>query len=227
LIRKRALQQSDPMLFAGWLRRVFDHPVTDPAWHWDVGADTTEPAPPECVAHLTRLFEEPTVLAAYSDAQVNQGFWYLLCSSCSNYMFSLTESDVAWSLRQRGIRAIAILFERLFARRCSNHLSHFDEQGAGPLNSACYMWWDLFPVVGPPGNPNYAELDAELFAVMKQILAVDSLACQESALHGLGHWHVYYPEIVHQAIDEFLARAGNMRQELRDYAVCARRGYVL
>lgn len=109
------------------------------------------------------------------------------------YTSSLIEPGVAWPERQRGIRAIAALFTRLFARRCSNHLSHFDEKGASPLNSACYMWWDLFPTWGQPEDPVEAKLDAELLAVMSQILAIDSLPCQESELHGLGHWHMHYP----------------------------------
>ena len=38
---------------------------------------------------------------------------------------------------------------RLFAPRCSAHLSHLDrgEMIAGPLNTLCYMWWDILPGV--------------------------------------------------------------------------------
>lgn len=216
------------MSFDDWLRRVFDHPVTDPAWHWDAEADTEEPSPPDCVAYLTRLFEEPErVLAPYSDAQLNQGFWYLVDPGCSSHTLSLFRPEVAWADRRRGIRAIPSLFERLFARRCSDHLSHLDEEGSGRLNPVCYMWWDLFPAGGWPEDPDSAEVDAELLAVMKRTLALDSLACQESALHGLGHWQLYYPRFVQQAIDEFLGRAAAIRRELRQYAEHARVGYVL
>ncbi|MFN0016765.1 MAG: hypothetical protein ACKVP0_00815 [Pirellulaceae bacterium] len=208
--------------YLDWIRHVFDHPISNPAWHWDLKADTTEPPPPESVAYLTRLFEEPEILATYSDPQVNQGFWYLVDNSCSSYMFSLIELGVSWPERQRGIRSIATLFAQLFAHRCSNHLSHFDEVGAGALNLVCYMWWDIFPARGQDGEL----LDAELLAVMKRILTLDSVACQESALHGLGHWHMYYPEMVEQIIDEFLARVDSARPELREYAECARRGCV-
>jgi len=220
------MRQQDEAAYQTWLQQVFDHAVTDPAWHWDSEADIGEPPPSECVVYLTRLFEQPEILTPYSDAQVNQGFWYLVSNACSSYMFSLIELGVAWQERQRGIRAIATLFDRLFARRCSDHLSHLDEVGAGPLNSVCYMWWDIFPAAGQPDNPDRKGLDAELLAVMKRILTIDSLACQESALHGLGHWQMGYRGVVEQAIDEFLTRAGKMRQELREYASCARRGYV-
>jgi hypothetical protein len=39
-------------------------------------------------------------------------------------------------------------------------------------------------------------LDVELLAVMKEILTLDSLACQESALHGLSHWRHHYSRFV-------------------------------
>jgi hypothetical protein len=212
--------------YLDWIRHVFDHPVTNPAWHWDLKADTTKPAPPECVAYLKRLFEEPEVLTDYSDAQVNRGFWYLVDNSCSSYMFSLIEPGVPWPERRQGIRSIATLFARLFAPRCSDHLSYIDEAGAGTLNGVCYMWWDIFPACGHPSNTELKVLDAELLAVMKQVLTLDSVACQESALHGLGHWHMTYPEIVELTIDEFLARVGDIRPELRWYADSARQGCV-
>jgi len=221
------MEQSSTTAFVDWLRQVFDNPVADPAWRWGVAADIPEPAPPDCVAYLTWLFEEPeSALAPYSDAQINQGLWYLVSASCSNYAFSLIEPGVAWPQRRRGLRAMATLFERLFARRCSSHLLHLDEVGAGPLNPVCYMWWEDFPTRGRPTEPGYAAVDVELLAVMKRALALDSLACQESALHGLGHWQQDYPGVVEQTIDEFLARADGMRPELREYAEYARLGYV-
>ena len=94
------------------------------------------------------------------------------------------------------------------------------------MNPVCYMWWDLFPAFGRPTEPDYAAVDVELLAVMKRALALDSLGCQESALHGLGHWQDQYPGVVEQTINEFLARSGGMRQELREYAEYARLGYV-
>ena len=70
-------------------------------------------------------------------------------------------------------------------------------------------------------------MDAELLGVMKQVLALDSVACQESALHGLGHWQMDYPECVRNAIDEFLARSKDARSELLAYAERVRTGYIL
>jgi hypothetical protein len=222
------MEQPHATTSSDWVGRVFDHPVMDHAWHWDIGADTSEPAASDCVAHLTRLFDEPELaLAPYSDAQIGQGLWYLVDNSCPNYMFSLIEPEVVWPRRQQGIRAIGSLFERLFAPRCSDHLSHRDEQGANPLNAVCYMWWDIFPAYGRPNDPVYAGVDAEVLTVMKRVLSLSSPACQESALHGLGHWQGHYPGVVEQAINQFLTRSAGLRPELREYALSARWGRVL
>jgi hypothetical protein len=46
---------------------------------------------------------------------------------------------------------------------------------------------------------------------MATVLDLESLACTESALHGLGHWHRAYPERVEGLIDGFLARRRESR----------------
>lgn len=217
---------NDPA-YEKWVRQVFDHPVTDPAWHWDIGADVAQPVREESVSHLTRLFEHPEILSVYSDAQLNQAFWYLVDSGCSDYMWCLVEPPVDLALRMRGIHAISILFRELFAKRCTARLSHLDEAGRGPLNSACYMWWDIFPRPRITEDDEGRRIELALIATMKLTLSIDSVACQESALHGLGHWAMYYPKVIFPAIDRFLANTPKLRPELKDYALRARVGYVL
>lgn len=221
-------QPSNLPTFSEWVGHIFDHPVSNPEWYWASDADTAEPPAQTSVAYLTQLFTDPeTILAPYTDAQLNQGLWFLASNACSNYMFTFLEPEVAWPARQAGIRAITNLFAKLFANRCSPHLSHLDEAGANPLNSVCYMWWDLFPTWGHPESPTEALVDAELLAVMKDVLALAALACQEGALHGLGHWHLHYPAEVEETIDVFLRRQPRLDPRLRQYALAARRGCVL
>jgi len=62
---------------------------------------------------------------------------------------------------------------------------------------------------------------------MTNALALDSIACQESALHGLGHWHGAYPDEVEAIVDRFLAAHPTSRPELLTYARSARSGCVL
>jgi hypothetical protein len=47
---------------------------------------------------------------------------------------------------------------------------------------------DEFPCIALPSDPNLRRLSDTALTTMEHILGLGSLACQESALHGLGHW---------------------------------------
>ena len=161
---------------------------------------------------LAEVFENSAVLLAdYSDGTLNQAFWDL----GSNVWWALGEDSIPWNLRQRVIISFASLFRDLFANRCSPVL-----RGHGsPLNSACYMWWDF--------DCWRSTLTSALLPVMRSILAIDHIACQESSLHGLGHWyHRQQREAVERIIDEYLEREPHIPAELRKYAYWARQGCV-
>ena len=160
------------------------------------------------------------------DAQLNQGFWYLTSASCSDFMFALVESKVPLASRLRALRSFLPLFEQVMAVRCSPHLSHLDEQPANPLNSACYMWWDILPIHGKPEEPDRAEFDAEVLRLLPRLLAIPHDACRESALHGISEWQLYYASI-ERVVNEFLARTPGLRPELVSYAQRAKVGGVL
>jgi hypothetical protein len=95
------------------------------------------------------------------------------------------------------------------------------------LNLVCYMWWDIIPIYGQPDVPERSELDQEILGVLESTLQLDSIACRESALHGLGHWQHYYPQRVGEIIDAFLMKYRVLRKDLEMYAVNAFTGYVL
>src|SRR5262249_33104418 len=103
---------------------------------------------------------------------------------------------------------------------------HLDEPGVNPLNSPCYMWWDITPVPSGATDADQGPLTDACLSVMERTLALDSIACQENALHGLGHWHSHFPERVESIIDAFLTSDPNIRPELRKYALSARGGCV-
>jgi Leucine Rich repeat len=216
--------------FENWLKYVFDHPVAsehDAIWYWDEDWGSGIISPLVTVAHITRTFENShEVLKPFSDAQLNQGFWFLVSNSCSDQMLAIQDDSVPEQNLQRCIRSIFTLFEQCFARRCSPHLSHIDEPNANPLNSICYMWWDIFPWYGCPTRATHRHIDAEFLHIMQKILYLDSDACRESALHGLGHWQHSYPDRVVEIIDEFLVKKPNIRSELKQYATYARMGCV-
>ena len=211
--------------FEGWVKWVFDHPVTKPEWYQDVNAECWTASPVVIVDYIIRLFEEaPILLAAYTDAQAAQGLWFLVSGIRCEGVGSICEETVLHSQRERCIRSIYILFESYFAIKCSPHLSHIDEQGANPLNVVCYMWWDLFR---QPEQQLARELNPRLLSTMERVLHLNKDACTESALHGLGHWHLNCPEEATRIIDEFLASNPDIRQELRTYALNARIGRIL
>jgi hypothetical protein len=208
-----------------WIRYVFDRPVTDPAWHFSLDSPYWDLAPEAAAELIAESFENAGVLLQpFSDAQLNQAFWFLLSSGNSNYMFCLTDASVTWAARKRALRSFVRLFRDVMAVRCAPCLSHLDEAGATALNSACYMWWDLIPI--GTGDPSDSALHDEVLAVLAEILDIPHDACRESALHGLGHW-ARYQSGVSGTIDRFLEGSKNLRPELVTYAKQARTGCVL
>jgi hypothetical protein len=240
--------------FSHWLDYLFGHPVGPSGFRetddwWDEQAN-----PSLAVAYFTRLFEVPdTLLEQYPHDQIDRGFWFLLGES--GHLRPLLEPPVPLEERCRALLAIARLFERLFAPSCANHLGHLDRgpEAAKPLNSICYMWWDLFPTWGgyddvqppsptappPSRRPQPADalmihptlapqsVDDALLTVMAQTLRLDSDPCRESAIHGLGHWNRSYPVRTTRILDEWLAAEPRISPELRQYALSARSGCVL
>ena len=213
--------------FEEWLKLIFDHPVGGPQWYFDVEAPFWDAPAEITVDYITKFFASPIpFLKDYTDEQLNQGFWYLVSNGCSDMMFALSEPSVPLEQRLRCLRSFGSVFEQLFAVRCSPHLSHSNEPGACPLNSACYMWWDLLPLSGQPSVSLQKPIDSAALEVMANTLALDSIACQESALHGLGHWQSAYPAEVAKIIDHFLKENPQLRAELIRYAQSARCGCV-
>jgi len=217
-----------PTDYKGWLEHVFNRPVTKPEWFFAATAEAGwEPAENDFLTYVAQAFEGPeAAFRGFSDAQIAQGLNYLISPSCSNDVFALKDGTISWPKRQRAVRAILTLFRDLFAKRCPAVISSIDEKGGGPLNGVCYVWWDVFPLHGDPQKSEQKDLDHEVMVVMQKTLELDHIACQESALHGLGHWAHSYPERVEKIVDEFLTHNENLRPELKQYALQARSGKV-
>jgi hypothetical protein len=215
--------------FDEWIRYVFDHPVTEPEWYWEEH-DFWDPMvyPRVTVSYLTRLFENPVAsLSAYSDSQLSQGLYYIVSNNVSDHMFALRDGRVPLPERLKGLEAMFIVFDELFASRCSANLCYLSEEDKGvanPLDGICYMWWDILPIHGvTAGRDTLATADT-ILDVITRILALDS--DRESALHGLGHWYYYDPTKITGIVDKFLASHRQIRPELFTYARRARKGHV-
>ncbi len=212
--------------FEDWVRHIFSHPATEPAWYCGLDMDCFDRGPADAtVGYLTRLLENSgQLLKGYPKAWIDQGFWYLLAGS--NYPQAILDETVPLENRLQLIRAMGNLFADVFAVRCAHHLSHLDQAGQAPvpLNCICYMWWDVLPI---HGGPPQEEIGKACLEVMAQTLTLPHCACQESALHGLSHWHLNYPQETEQVIDEFLNREPDLSPELHRYALNARKSAVL
>lgn len=206
-----------------WAKDAFDHPVTYPAWHWSDDAQDF-PDSEHTLRMMTAVYSNPErFLGHYSDAQLNQGLNMLASNACSNASFSFSNRCIALELRCVGLRAIGNLFELLFAKRCSRTLDEWDAPGASPLDSVCYMWWDIFPFVG---GSSAVEETRICLSIMEQSLASPSEVCQYSALHGLGHWFYGTPEMTVPLLDRYMQTHPSLHPRLRAYAALARVGEV-
>jgi hypothetical protein len=216
--------------FDDWLDHSFGREVRfqQSPWYFDPEHDWWDPPPAEAVSYLTRLFEDPeTALQGFADSQIAQGLTYLANTSASGDNRWLCSTDVPIKDRVRCVKSVAELFAKLFEPRCTPSLSHLGEADAGTLNCVCYMWWDVFPSLALANDPDLPTLHDCALCTMERILHLNSIACRESALHGLGHWQRDYTEKVTQIIDRFCE--GHSRADLRllAYAQSARCGCVL
>lgn len=205
------------LTFEEWVYHIFDHPE---AWYFGIGNEFWNGPAPVTVAYVTRLFEDPVPpLEGFTDEELNRGLWYLASSGGSGMLSDIDHGSVSLADRARCLGSFSVLFEQLFVPRCTPYLSHLDEKGVAPLNSICYMWWDIIPLAGGPP-------DDTLLAIVECELAVDHLALQEGALHGLGHWQHHAPSRITSIVDAYLHRNPHLRPELHTYALAARGGCV-
>jgi hypothetical protein len=217
------------LTYEDWLPYVFDHavPFYEEAWYFEPEADWWRPEPEQAVDYLARLFENPELLAdEYSDSQIAQGLHYLIDNGAGAYCQFLVDGSVPLEARTACIETFSTLFARLFQPRCEPVLSHLDEPGGNALNRICYMWWDIAPLgaVAKPSTPD--PIHDACLDVMRGTLALPNPACQENALHGLGHWAHAYPEFTAATIGGYLAANPQLRPELARYAEAARSGCI-
>jgi len=183
------------------------------------------PLAPVLAEYLARLFGNPEPLIdRYSGDQLNKGFWFIAGIE-SSYFHTAREPNVPLDLQVRWVTAIGTLYEKLFAPLCTPHLGHLNEGPAHPLNSAVYMFWDM-DTLGPD-DERAPHLTEPIFNILERALSLDSVACQESALHGLGENESTHPERVRQIIDAYLRNNPGLPDDLREYAEDAREGNVL
>jgi len=193
---------------------VFDHPTPaspwEPEWFHDPELEVFYDARVQA-AHLARLFREPEPIAKrFTCEQLEQGFWLILGPAGLDSGFLqglLWDDELEWELRAALIDAMVDLFADFFAKE--------------PLETTCFLWWDLLAWdYGPGGrdparDADDARVQAAMFEALCRILALDSESCRKAALHGLGH--LRHPDGP-RTIEQWLETCGNADPALRDYA---------
>jgi len=96
--------------------------------------------------------------------------------------------------------------------------------GTKPLDSICYMLWDL-AIHGTYSLIRDPEIDKESVNTLARIIAIPSIACQQSALHGLGHL-VQDACLGANVIQKYLDDHPNLRSDIQKYAQHAWLGKV-
>ena len=212
-----------------WLSYVFDHavPYYEQAWYLEPETDWWRPQPEQALAYLARVFENPESLVdEFSATQIAQGLHYLNDNRAGAYCRFLVDDSVPLDARTACIEAMSTVFARLFQPRCEPILSHLDEPGGNALNRICYMWWDIMPIGAATAARRSDPIHEGCLAEMHETLRLPNPACQESALHGLGHWARAYPEFTAAVIDGYVAANPKLRPELVRYAKAARSGCI-
>lgn len=219
-------------VFEDWVCYLFDHPVEDSPWHYeDFTEHWSNQEDPDTLVlvaeYLGKLFRSSArLLEQYTPAQIEQGMSALIDPGALGHVTALASSMVPFAIRRQGILAIERLFEDLYAPSCSHFFCHIDDgpEPPSPLNSSCYMWWDVAPLDLQGKTPR--KTDHLILRVQANILRLPSVACVESALHGLGHMALHYRRRVHRIIDDFLRTRADLPQCLLDYAAAARDGAI-
>ncbi len=200
-----------------WVLLVFD-PDAD-YYPWPPGRDD--------LANLTRLFADPvTSVGGLDDETIGIGLWNVLDPGGAGTTFAVGDTDLPITDRVACVRAIPTLYRDLLAPRCAPRLGHLGEQ-EGRLEMIAYMFWDIAAFGGVEGTRNGNLLEDAVLETLDDILHIDHAACQEGAIHGLGHRFPRHPERVPAILRTFLRRGPIADDRLVPYAESAMSGCIL
>jgi hypothetical protein len=104
-------------------------------------------------------------------------------------MFALADATVALDVRLRCVRATVRPSIASSLRRAVRRISRISTSRRRRAERCLLHVVGHLPLLrARPDDPRIARLDRAALDVMADALALDAIACQESALHGLGHW---------------------------------------
>jgi len=151
------------------------------------------------------LFKKPKILLEkYNGEQIEQGFEFILSPGVliTSWLWDKNNNP---QIRREFISSMENVFNEIFV--------------VNKFENLCFMWWDYLRGFDDDKDLQVMEW---MFETLSGILKIDSIDCQMSALHGLGH-------IEHRGkknlIEVFLRKNSNFTD--KDYALAAIEGKVL
>lgn len=162
-------------LYQRQLAFVFERPVTEPAWYWQITETADVPfdeAPLTAFEFIENLLRQPgRDLAAFTDAQTAMGLNYIFNNSCSNLACDFQIAPVTAARKAAALRSLSALFEQVFAERCQPLLSSGAQAMHSKINNICYVFWDECPLSTWMKNPHH---EAVMLMAMDCLLTDDS-----------------------------------------------------
>jgi hypothetical protein len=177
-------------------------------------------------AYLTRFnLEIVDLVSRFGEEAITKAIWHRY-GACGGDIWNATE-PVLGRARVEFMRSVKSLYLDGFAGHCSHHFGHIDSgpECPRPLNGPCHMLWDMDGIECRAINGDDEMLDLSL-EVLAHALVLDHPACQESALHGLGHLLSTDPDRVRPLIQHGYLQTRVVEPELRAYAQTALDGWV-
>ncbi len=203
--------------FQSWVHSVFKEPVLQ------------EIQPGLLIEYITLLFNESdNYLVQYSDSEVADGLHSILSPSGFGYIGVMMSDTVSLGLKLDCLSAMVTLFQSFFSIKCGDKLMCCTKDSIdNPLSKTCFMWWDIALIYPAKYTCDWgSEFNESVIGAMDSILEIDSLACQESALHGLGHWESEETAFtIKKIVDRYIINK-NVSGELLNYARNAKAGMI-
>lgn len=222
-----AMSPPAPATFEAWLDETFGRAIGGEHYpqfiHREVNEYPDLVPDQKALEYLTRLFENSEEAFRYlKDGQISAGLWEL----GPREAHCVYNRDLPIEARERLVGSVETFFRDFFDKRCLPALSNAAAEHVSPLNTICYMWWEVITWGwGEAGDPDWDRLKAKDLDVMEAVLQLPNPACKEAALHGLGHM-VRHSDRARAAVERFLAQSTDLDPELERYARAASSGCI-
>ncbi len=200
------IENFDNLAFEDWVEFVFDSKWSSSKYEDYVELADLDGDIEVFVKNCIKLFENPAfLLEKYEPEQLEGGFFGFILNPKVSLDFWIWDKNSAPDLRRQFLFSSVNVFKQVFTKK--------------PLEHSCFMWWDCLRNFDEDKDLKTADWMCE---ALSQILEINSVDCQLSALHGLGH-------IEHRdkkkLIEKFLQQ--NPKFDDKEYALMAIEGNVL